>query len=584
VNRQQLQAILWLRWRLTRNQFTRAGKVNAVLSVVATAGMLVGAVGAGVGGVVGGVVAGSKAPPEALLLIWDAVVFAFLVFWLTGLMVEIQRSESIDLPKLLHLPVTLPQVFGFNYVASHFTPGIVLMLPGMLGFCAGLMFGAGLVMGWLVPLVLSFVFMVTAWTYCVRGWLAALMVNKRRRRAIIVWVTIAFVALCQLPNLLLHAPFFRQQVRAGHFERRKPGRLGEGTVGEQGGQALPEFVLRAHLALPPGWIGYGAMTLQQHNVWPVLGATVANCLLGALGLMRAYRMTIRFYQGADGRAEQKPVPLRAPGRRGLLLVERRLPGLPDDTAALALATFRSLSRAPELKMAFIMPLMMGAMLASLRFTRSQQSWSGFPELWADFAAAGVAVFAAFSFAHLMANLFGLDRSGFRALVLLPTRRHHILLAKNLAFLPFAAPVALVMLAGVKFLVGLSWATLLAGVMQAGVALLLLSLAGNVLSILAPYRLATGTLQAKKPKAIAILAGFVTLLVLPLIMLPLLFPPALQLLFSFFNWAPWLPVNLVATFGLLAAAGWLYRLLLPLEGRLLERREQMILREVTEELE
>ena len=37
----------------------------------------------------------------------------------------------------------------------------------------------------LLPLVLGFVFMVTAWTYCVRGWLAALMVNKRRRRAIV---------------------------------------------------------------------------------------------------------------------------------------------------------------------------------------------------------------------------------------------------------------------------------------------------------------------------------------------------------------------------------------------------------------
>lgn len=572
---QQLRAILWLRWRLTRNQFTRAGKVNAVLSAIGVAAMLLGAVAAGLGGVVGGAFAGAKAPPEALLAIWDGAVFAFLAFWLSGLMVEIQRSESIDLSRLLHLPVTLPQVFGFNYAASHLTPGIVVMLPGMLGLCAGLVFGAGPAMALLVPLVLGFVFMVTAWTYCVRGWLAALMVNKRRRRAIVVWVTIGFVAMCQLPNFLLNSPYVRKQMRSGHLERRTPG------------QALPEPVLQAHLLLPPGWIGYGAMALKQGNAWPALWATAASCLIGALGLMRAYRLTIRFYQGADGRAEQKPAAPGEPGapaRRGLLLVERRLPWLPDDTAALALATFRSLSRAPELKMAFIMPIVLGLMGVFTRFTRSRHSWTGVPELWTGFVVAGVAVVAMFSFAHMMANMFGLDRSGFRALVLLPTRRHHILLAKNLAFLPFALAVALAMLAGIRFLVAASWTTLLAGVLQAGVAFLLLSLGGNLLSILVPYRMATGALQASKPKAMAILAGLGTLLFLPLVMLPMLLPPALQLLFSFFNWVPWLPVNLVATLGFLAISGSLYWLLLPMEGRLLERREQIILREVTEEVE
>ena len=34
MNWEQLRAILWLRWRLTRNQFTRGGQLNAVLSVL----------------------------------------------------------------------------------------------------------------------------------------------------------------------------------------------------------------------------------------------------------------------------------------------------------------------------------------------------------------------------------------------------------------------------------------------------------------------------------------------------------------------------------------------------------------------
>ena len=88
MNWQQLRAILWLRWRLTKNQFARAGQINAVLSIFMLAMLVLGAVGAGVGGVVGGVFAGWKAPPQVLLVIWDAVVFVFLVIWLSGLMVE----------------------------------------------------------------------------------------------------------------------------------------------------------------------------------------------------------------------------------------------------------------------------------------------------------------------------------------------------------------------------------------------------------------------------------------------------------------------------------------------------------------
>ena len=51
-----------------------------------------------------------------------------------------------------------------------------------LGLAAGLVVGRGPAMGLLVPLVLAFFFMITAWTYCLRGWLASLMVNQRRRR------------------------------------------------------------------------------------------------------------------------------------------------------------------------------------------------------------------------------------------------------------------------------------------------------------------------------------------------------------------------------------------------------------------
>jgi ABC-2 type transport system permease protein len=216
MNWEQFQAILWLRWRLTRNRLARAGSLNLVLSLIVLGVALLGGMVAGVAGVLVGAFALRGAAPQVLLLVWDGVLFAFLIFWLVGLTIEIQRSETIDLSKLLHLPVTLQQVFVLNYVASHLTPSLALFVPAVLGLGIGLAFGAGLRMLLLVPLALSFVFLLTAWTYCLRGWLTALMVNKRRRRAIIVWITLVLVLAGQLPNLILNSGLFRRpaQVRA----------------------------------------------------------------------------------------------------------------------------------------------------------------------------------------------------------------------------------------------------------------------------------------------------------------------------------------------------------------------------------
>jgi ABC-2 type transport system permease protein len=580
MNWDQFGAILWLRWRLTKNALTRGGQVNAVLAILLAVLMGVAAVGAGVGGIAFGWISGSEASAPALLLIWDGILFAFFIFWALGLAVEIQRSETIDLTRLLHLPLSLQQVFVFNYLASHLTPSLAIFLPLMLGFSVGLAFGTGPVMALMIPVVLGLVFLVTAWTYCLRGWLAALMINKRRRRAIIVWITMIMILGGQLPNLVFNSRVFRHSNRGVARSRNPP----EGLV-------LSEPVLTAHRVLPPGWVGYSAKALKEHHVLPALGAAAAGGLLGALGLMRAYRMTLRFYRGADQPQGSRPVlarpvPAESAAGPGLprrpLLVERRLPGLPDDTAALTLATLRSLLRAPELKMALIMPVVMSGVFGSVWFTHAKPAAPG--QFVTTFAGTLVVVVSMLSVSQMLSNAFGLDRSGFRALMLLPTRRHHILLAKNLAFLPFAAAIALVLLLLVRILIGLPWTQLAASLVQVPAAFLMFCLCGNLLAIFAPYRMAAGTLKARKPKAIVFVAALASMLLLPLVLAPTLIPPGLQCLFSFAGWVPWLPVNFLASLALLALVIWLYTLLLPLEGRLLYRREQTILKEVTEETE
>src|SRR5690606_16860758 len=117
------------------------------------------------------------------------------------LITELQRSESIDLQRLMHLPVHLGQIFVVNYAASHMAVSVLLFVPAMLGLSIGLALSRGPRMLLLIPLALSLVLMVTAWTYYLRGWLATLMTNPRRRRAIVMGLSMGFILLVQAPNI-----------------------------------------------------------------------------------------------------------------------------------------------------------------------------------------------------------------------------------------------------------------------------------------------------------------------------------------------------------------------------------------------
>jgi hypothetical protein len=237
-----------------------------------------------------------------------------------------------------------------------------------------------------------------------------------------------------------------------------------------------------------------------------------------------------------------------------------------------------------MKMALVMPAVMVIAMLSAGF-RIRSSAPSAGETWTYFATTGVIAMMSFSLAPTMSNVFGLDRDGFRALVLLPSKREKILLAKNLAFVPFAAGVAVVALLVAKIMLGLPWETFAIGLLQWPAAFMLFSTICNFFSILLPYRLAEGTLQAQKPRAVVFVAGFGAMMVAPpVIMVPIMIPPGLKLLFSTMNWLPWLPVGTLAGLAIFAATAWLYRVLLPLQGRLLHRREQRVLREVTADAE
>ena len=110
----QLRTILWLRWRLSRNQWSRGGLLNAVVMMIITVALSVLGIVSGIVGVLVGFLVFAEASPLKLLVVWDVLSGLFLFVWMIGLVSEIQRSETIDIGRMLHLPIFLRDIFIIN--------------------------------------------------------------------------------------------------------------------------------------------------------------------------------------------------------------------------------------------------------------------------------------------------------------------------------------------------------------------------------------------------------------------------------------------------------------------------------------
>ena len=547
--------------------------MNALLAAALGVVVLALAISGAVAGVLAGAWGLVKAQPFVLLAIYDMLVCLFLALWMISVLTEIQRSETISIGKLLHLPVSLRGVFVVNYLASHLALSVILLVPAMLGLALGLAIRHGPVMLCLIPLVLSFVFMITAWTYCLRGWLASLMVNPRRHRAVIAYVTMGFVLLAQVPNLL---------GRLMHNDRRHgPDR--PTAVSATQGPGLPNTVRILHQVLPVGWVAYGAMHAAAGSALPALLGTAGGLVIGALGLRRAYRSTVRFYHGEhtarQGRSRSKAAKAVGPAHD---LVDRHLRGVPQEACDLAQVFFRCLIRAPEIKMALVINVIILLVACAGIVTRR----SGPPsEAVRPFIATGTVAFAFFGMLQLMFNHFGCDRQGFRCLVLSPVPRNLILLGKNLALLPLALGIGLALLAAAAILARIPLLTVAAASLQVVAAFLLLSTIGNAVSSLVPFRVAPGSLKPTKTRTTTtIMIVLSHLLMLPLTIVPLFLGPVLGWWLAGGHSAPAQLINLAVSAALLAVLALAYWASLVPLGKLLERREKEILRVVTQEVE
>ena len=587
MNREQLKTILWLRWRLMRNQWARSGGLGAVLAVLVGFGSFVLAVGCFTAALLGAAFGLRDAGPTVIMAIWLGVTAFFLFLWTIGLLMELQRSETIDLQKLMHLPVALGQLFVVNYLVSHFSLSIIVMVPIMLGLAIGLAIGHGPEMALLIPLALSMVVMITAWTYCLRGWLASMMSNPRRRRTVIMVISLSFILLAQGPNLYFnvlgrHSASSMKSVSSEERQRQR------NASADAAQQKFNNFIAVQGF-IPPLWVSVGAQGLAEKRVLPALYGTLGCLGLATLGLLRAYRRTMKFYRGETGgktagRSNPASSPVntaRATSKSVNGFLEWQIQWVPEQSAALALATFRSLLRAPEVKMALVSSVISMLFVGAMIFLRTPPVLS---DMTKPFAATGVVMFSTFILIQFFANQFGFDRDGFRSLILSPADRRLILLGKNLAMLPMGFGFGSILLALVSVWLHLPALVVVAALFQLLTLLLIASLGGNLLSILIPFRIQPGTMKPTKMPGLVMLVMILCQMLLPVALAPVLAAPLLALLWHRADLPAIVPINLICSAllcGVMVLVYW--QALAPL-GRLLQRREAKILGVVTAEVE
>ena len=610
MNIQQLMAIVKLRWRMSYNQWSKAGKVNAVLSMVFA--VLAGLVA--IGSFALTVLAGNwllgSLTPNHHLMVWLAIVGVLLFSWSIGLLAEVQQSELLSLENLLHLPVSLKGAFFLNYMTSWFSLTVSFFLPIILGLCISLPMVHGKMMLWVTPLAFGFLFMVTALIYQIRGWLGRLMQNKRTRGTVIALLTIGFVLLAQLPNLVVMRlnstsnKYRRAEVEAvSNSEEATAAWLAtvdglEGKTSEElyqlrmealersvgipeeqqlGGEDLGSTVAAWSAVCPLTWLPHGVHAASLGD-WkaPALGA-FGMLLIGGLSLSMSYRGTMKTYTktgkiNAAAVAALQSQSAQTTDANKKLLIAKDVPWVSPQTSAIAMSSIQSLLRAPEVKMALLMPIVMLCVFGGTLIGQQEIT----PAVFRPFFALGVIAVSMFGLSQVATNMFGLDRNGFKTYIMMPVQRWRVLLGKNISLMPILVGMMLVLLIPFQFMMPMSVSHLLATLTLIVPCSLVFLVMGNFVSTQAPVAMMFGSMKPMQPKIGTILLQILFMLLSPLTLLPCAIAYGIEIVLGMWLNIGWLPFYLLFAIAYAVLVVWAYSKILKSQGQFLQSREQKIL--------
>jgi len=352
------------------------------------------------------------------------------------------------------------------------------------------------------------------------------------------------------------------------------------------------------ITLPPFWFAACAESIPK-SPWKTLFLVPGMLAISAVSLRRNYATTLRYYQhgfGSDPGFSQPKAESTSPtatnqaistaglqeGTKGSSTwMERSFPMLDETSSAIVAQSWISIWRAPEMKLQLMGPFIQPIILL---FVMSYWRSSANPFL-DTFLVLGIAGFCLYTSSGFLGNLFGFDRSGFRAWVLSPIPRHQILNGRNVAYgIPVFAIAGLTCIG-----IGIYWRIPLDKLLYSPLAIItfipVCFLVTNLQSILAPFGLPAGGIQPKRFNWRAIVMTLLLSTLIPALFCVSLAPLGIEFLVSRFA-----PAMARVPLALLLSIPWafgswsLYRALILPMGRLLEHFELKVLEVVTSEVE
>lgn len=644
---EQVKNFVWLRWRIQSNQLSKSSAIGKVIAALMLVAFVMGTMAALAIGTALGIFLPRLMAREYYFLLWNGLIAVTCILWLFYLIADLQRTEAITFDRLLHLPISFAQVFAINYVSSWL--GLHTLCLTGLGF--GFIFGSAFSLGPIALLFFlpftAFLIALTALTYQFQGWIATLMSNPRKRRAILIGLPFALVALIQVPALVISRFSDRGERQAKVAEpelappevvipeTKTPDESGESAVAapepnnESPTESEPEStvvsqteqpaetkesdaiatekrqaevqaakkvaleklisqVRWANLIIPPLWLAGSIDSIVSGNLH-FLWLTPMMLLVAWLSLRSNYRATMRFYKGeTDARAattSRRAKKDPAVDKTGAARKSKWVEfGLPGLHDETNAVL--GLTWQSMLRAPEVKLYLLLPFISPFILFGALQAWKIPPvdELKAGLVVVASAVTMLMA-AGLISNQFGFDRTGFRAFVLSPIRRDRILLARNIAVAPFLLIQSTLLATAVSFYFGFSFDKLFCAVILTAAMLPTFCLLMNLMSILTPFALAAGSIQPQQFNFIPLMTNMGLSMFMPVIVGFTLMPLGFEwLMDQAVVSTRWFPYALLLSVPWVGFSFWLYAMVIPWQGKLLARREQEILRVVTSKAE
>ncbi|MET0626349.1 MAG: hypothetical protein ABW250_25675 [Pyrinomonadaceae bacterium] len=549
----QLFALVWLKWTLLRNSLRsrravagRAAALLGLLAGLAVSLLMAAAVGAGayfLAASVAGLPPGegrSKAAAYVVLLF--LFTLAFIIWAMMPL--ALGGGSRFEPARMLLYPVSLGKLFAFDFLSDLTSLTFLFIAPSLVAMGAGAGLGAGRPWAGLAVSSLAVAFGLSLSKLLSVG-VGALMRARRTRGETVLAVLGAAAGMMGVLMGQLMPLLERHSAKLGFTRWTPPGAAADG--------------------LARGLFPEGGGALATSLV--VLVAYTAVCVL------LAYRVARRTALGiGGGGAKKRPACVAEAGAEAY--AGWQLPLLSPQFSALFEKEVRYALRNAQLRVIAVMAVGLTIVLRlgpAGMSGRREGPWNMSFTPYAEGAGAVFSVIYIFMLVSpLSTNLFGYDGAGMRALVLSPVSRRTVLLAKNAAL----TLVALLLVAAGVVVGGLVLGdltprtlvfALLAFVTTAG----LFGAIGNWLSAQFPKRVQFGKRMNR--------SGVAGLMLVPVFFL-LLVPPAAAIAAGHFAESHAVKYVILAAFALVSVV--FYVLVLPLQGRQLERRELAILEAVT----